>query len=672
MKRIILSLLLLGLFAVNAEASNYWWDPSGTRSSCVGGASSTAPVTAAGYFGNVSGSNLQGLLNCLGSGDTGYMRAGTYSGAAVSFTPPTSASFAAAASLRNYNGEAAIFKPTGSNGTGFTIQRGGDYFILSGIDFDGASMNDANSSSAFDIKSDHVKVENSNIHNWDGQAIGLRFNTGGWVIGNHIHHNSATLALCGHGVEHGCHGIYAAAVNFIIEDNVFDNHLSGADIQLYGYLAATFPTECATLLCDNHGAIIRNNSMSGSYRCLFLGNDDALIYNNICYGGLDIAVQILADDANTGTPKLYNNTIYGAASISILLNFGGQAVISNNILRSNGTDAIDATGGSYTGATNLIGTNPLFVDAVNHDFRLQAGSPALNTGTNLATVLGCTSGTTCTDFDGTIRPQNTLWDIGAFESGSGGGGPSCPSPALVASYALTSNANDGSGNANHGTATGVTIPATGYSEGALFPGSAAITIPHSSSLYLPCGGTLELWFRATSPLTTWTGLIATNYNPLDGIYLYAGSADVAGAGAPLAGYFAAGFPNSFAYGTLLTSGVWVHLALTINNTLASNSQKLFINSVHVTSGSGTATLADWTGNLYFGGTPFGEYLRSGDMIARPKIYNYARSPSEIATDMGMEPVPSTPTAPAALRMGTGSNALKCGTGSGACKVGLAQ
>ncbi len=51
--------------------------------------------------------------------------------------------------------------------------------------------------------------------------------------------------------------------------------------------------------------------------------------------------------------------------------------------------------------------DPLFVDAGNNDYHLAAGSPCINTGTNT----GITD-----DFDLNPRPQNGLYDMGAYEA----------------------------------------------------------------------------------------------------------------------------------------------------------------------------------------------------------------------------------------------------------------
>src|SRR5881396_3521599 len=64
-------------------------------------------------------------------------------------------------------------------------------------------------------------------------------------------------------------------------------------------------------------------------------------------------------------------------------------------------------GGGGIGS-NIENTDPQFVNPSALDFRLQAGSPAVDAGTILSIVLG--------DFLGIIRPQGAGYDIGAFES----------------------------------------------------------------------------------------------------------------------------------------------------------------------------------------------------------------------------------------------------------------
>ena len=56
---------------------------------------------------------------------------------------------------------------------------------------------------------------------------------------------------------------------------------------------------------------------------------------------------------------------------------------------------------------DLWGVDPKFVNAGGQDFRLLEGSPAIDTGIQLAYVPN--------DFDNVPRPQHAAYDIGAHE-----------------------------------------------------------------------------------------------------------------------------------------------------------------------------------------------------------------------------------------------------------------
>jgi hypothetical protein len=60
-----------------------------------------------------------------------------------------------------------------------------------------------------------------------------------------------------------------------------------------------------------------------------------------------------------------------------------------------------------TGANNMLGAQPMFEDQNTADFHLQATSPAVDAADPAATD--------AYDYDGTVRPQGTRRDMGAFE-----------------------------------------------------------------------------------------------------------------------------------------------------------------------------------------------------------------------------------------------------------------
>src|SRR4030095_14190568 len=94
----------------------------------------------------------------------------------------------------------------------------------------------------------------------------------------------------------------------------------------------------------------------------------------------------------------------------------------NNICYGNGSNSISNGGSGTTSSNNLLGTNPLFVNAGASDFPLQAGSPAIGAGVNL-------SGIFAVDSSGIARSSSSSWDLGAYASGGSTTGGGAPPPA---------------------------------------------------------------------------------------------------------------------------------------------------------------------------------------------------------------------------------------------------
>jgi hypothetical protein len=98
--------------------------------------------------------------------------------------------------------------------------------------------------------------------------------------------------------------------------------------------------------------------------------------------------------ANGGMPKIINTILWGNEPQEIL----------------GATDPIDVSfsdiQGGYPGVANLM-EDPLFVDPINNNYRLQEDSPCNDKGTSLSAP--------GEDLDGNIRPSGSGYDMGAYE-----------------------------------------------------------------------------------------------------------------------------------------------------------------------------------------------------------------------------------------------------------------
>ena len=197
--------------------------------------------------------------------------------------------------------------------------------------------------------------------------------------GNHFHHNIIDTVLHSP-LEYYVYAIGVKLSNYnihvknnIIENNVIKN-TEGKGMEIYS-INFDYPGEVS-------GNILRNNIL---YNCGILDNDIAvqfhedssgqLIYNNIMENNLIF-------NSNTSQTCLYQ---YGG-TVSDVATFNTM----NEHIRNN------------------IAADPLFVDAQNEDFHLQANSPCIDAGTG---------GLSTRDYDNNPIPLQDNTDIGLYEYG---------------------------------------------------------------------------------------------------------------------------------------------------------------------------------------------------------------------------------------------------------------
>ena len=173
--------------------------------------------------------------------------------------------------------------------------------------------------------------------------------------------------------------------------------------------------------------------------------------------------------------EAYNCIIYGNA-------------FSDGLTTYNGYSAdVDEGAGEGSSVYNCIISNPLF----GAGYRLAAGSPCIDAGDNSYV-------TSDKDLAANARIVNGTVDIGCYEYGSSPVGGSL-ADGLVAYYPFDGNANDASGNGNHGTTHGVTLTMDrfGNANRAYYFGDGNyISVPDSCSLNSPDAEiTIAVWAR---------------------------------------------------------------------------------------------------------------------------------------------------------------------------------
>ena len=133
--------------------------------------------------------------------------------------------------------------------------------------------------------------------------------------------------------------------------------------------------------------------------------EDIEIYNNTIYGngigsgggGIDIA------NPNIARLTIRNNLVFDNQGGQIRLTGSLTEEPPDTLIEAN---LIDGYEGKRPVGDNIIG-NPMVRDAMNADFRLNEGSPAVDAG--------IANGAPAFDHNNIMRPQGSGFDIGAHE-----------------------------------------------------------------------------------------------------------------------------------------------------------------------------------------------------------------------------------------------------------------
>ncbi len=238
---------------------------------------------------------------------------------------------------------------------------------------------------------------------------------------------TATVATFGTGIE-------VSGSGSVIFGNIFDGNRQEAG----GYGAAIGGNGASPTIERN---IFRNNTCDGqtlSGVVTFINSSSPLITNNIFEDNPCRAINMVLPQFNS--PRVINNTFVRNSTairvsrqvpqtseifrnnliiqngIGLEIDSGSSdadnPVWTNNLVFGNATDYVGTA--SQTGTAGNISLDPLFVNGGAGNYRLGAGSPAIDAGS--------ASGAPFLDFDGSPRPVDgngdsiPVVDIGAFEA----------------------------------------------------------------------------------------------------------------------------------------------------------------------------------------------------------------------------------------------------------------
>lgn len=409
MRRILLLVALL-LWAAPVSAATYYVAKTGNdANNCTNAMSQSTPKLT-----------INSGLGCLSAGDELLIKEGTY---AESIIDPAIAgtNWSNKVRIAHYMSDVVWLDP-GAGGSGYAQY----YVIYFGnaqkyVEFDGININGGASSTrsgrinftstvATTNDPHHIRVKNAEIL-MSGDGVASQFTASG-DIGVGVF--SIIDAPVG-GFEfqnltiHGTHdagdlstAFYINTGDTVIEDcNVYGQY--GEGIQVY----SAHPgggTPDGTIIRRNRVHDITVQVTNEIFGILTSANGVA-VYNNLIYGNGGSGIKVFGA-ASVGT-LLYNNTLYGNTKGIQVDAAATGTIVRNNLAYLNTTNYNNDAGGSTTHTSNLEGTNPGFTNAGAADFTIGSGSAAKDTGATLASVT--------TDFIGTARPQNSLYDIGAYE-----------------------------------------------------------------------------------------------------------------------------------------------------------------------------------------------------------------------------------------------------------------
>lgn len=430
------------------------WTAAGAAALCLTGTASAATYYVA-TNGNdtFNGSSfapwatLQHAVEAIAPGDTILVRAGTYAGCRIR----NSGTVSAPKTLARDTGATVVVNtpgPQNSHSSLVEIESGSGTEVTDWI-VDGFEVA-SSPHHGIDLRiTNRITVRNCYAHHAaPGDGIFLAFSSHPVIENNEVSFNAE------HGIYHSNSADYPT-----IRGNR-SHHNSGGGIQINADYSSKCP--CGTTVRDGivsfalvENNVIYENGVNGGSALNMDGVDDSVFRNNLIYNNHAFGISLFSTDGSHGSSrnKVYNNTIVMALNGRWAINIpkskgnGGSPVgniVKNNVIYTERADkgaiAVYSTAAgvltsdynavvdrfSTNGGTSVTSTlaqwrafgydahsfvstaSALFMSPAANDYRLAAGSPAIDAGANLSPDV-------VADIDGTARPQRLAYDIGCYE-----------------------------------------------------------------------------------------------------------------------------------------------------------------------------------------------------------------------------------------------------------------
>lgn len=419
-KRIILLCLSVILTSKFVYGKTLYVD-SQLSSNCTTGNYSIANRSCNGTDGNAY-RTLAGGVGGIQSGDTLYIRAGTYN--ENSSTVPQFGNYTSAVLISGYASEIPVINNpdnTGATDT-FSLSWYTNNLSIKNLKFTGVRNQGTNG-----VRGIHIGNASSSgtgtllIENCQFDGVSHAHIKGSWnmTIRKCVFKNWGVAAFNDHAIYRTGNGNSEGSIYPVFEYNYFENtQYSGYDI------GGGIHIYCNTGDHIPKNDVVRYNIFRGNMYWGVLADGQYLkIYNNTFYGMYrPIEIQGSSATGQGSDIEIKNNIAAGVISAQkVLIMFADtcyRITVQYNL--TDNTPLYWANCSSCTISNNTLSTDPKFVSAspaVWADFRLASNSPCIDAGANLGTAYQNGLDPNNSVWPPTTANQNSYgagWEIGAF------------------------------------------------------------------------------------------------------------------------------------------------------------------------------------------------------------------------------------------------------------------